>query len=153
AIRNSRFEIFQRMLGALNPRRFWQDFDWLLLGAALLLSVISLVEIYSATMNQPSENFFLRQFAWVVVGIVFLFVVAAIDYHVLSEHIPWLYVLSVGGLLYTLAMGRTVAGSKSWIAIGPVTVQPSELVKMVVVVALARYLSELRTSRYMTSTQ
>ena len=126
-----------------------QDFDWLLLGAAVLLSIISLTEIYSSTMNEPSENYFLRQLAWVVVGVVLVFIVAAIDYHALSEHIPWIYILALGALLYTLAFGRTVAGSRSWVGLGPIAFQPSELIKMVVVIALARYLSELRESRYM----
>jgi len=137
----------------IKSRRFWKDFDWLLLAAALLLSVISLVEIYSSTMSQPTENFFVRQLAWVIVGISALFIVAAIDYHLIAEHIPWLYVLAIGVLLYTLALGHTVAGSKSWIGLGPVAFQPSELIKMVVVVALARYFSELRSRRYMTFMQ
>jgi rod shape determining protein RodA len=140
----------------IKPResgRFWKDFDWLLLSAAVCLSVLSVVEIYSSTMAQPTENFFSRQLAWVCVGIVALFVVAAIDYHLIAEHIPWLYVLAIGALVYTLALGHTVAGSKSWVAFGPVAVQPSELIKMVAVVALARYLSELRSSRYMTFLQ
>ena len=141
------------MIGPLKSKRFWQDFDWLMFAAALLLSAISLVEIYSSTMAQPSENFFLRQLAWVCVGVVFLFVVAAIDYHLISEHIPWLYILAIGVLLYTLALGHRVSGSKSWVALGPVAFQPSELIKMVVVVALARYLSELRSSRYMAFSQ
>lgn len=138
------------MIEPLRSKRYWQDFDWFLLGAALLLSVISLTEIYSSTMNDPSGNYFLRQGAWVLVGIMALFIVAAIDYHALSEHIPWLYVFSIGLLVYTLVLGRTVAGSQSWIAIGPLTLQPSEPIKVVVVIALARYLSELRSSKYMT---
>ena len=138
------------MIEPLRSKRYWQDFDWFLLGAALLLSVISLIEIYSSTMNEPSENYFLRQGAWVLVGIMAAFIVATIDYHALSEHIPWVYVLSVGVLVYTLVLGRAVAGSKSWIAIGPISVQPSEPIKMVVVIALARYLAELRSSKYMT---
>jgi rod shape determining protein RodA len=141
------------MIQPLGAKRFWQDFDWLLLGAALLLSMISLTEIFSATMNDPSQNYFLRQAAWVAAGILAAFVVAAIDYHVLSEHVPWLYILSVGVLIYTLALGRTVAGSKSWIAFGSITFQPSEPIKMVVVIALARYLSELRSKKYMTMAQ
>ncbi len=134
-------------------KHFWKDFDWPLLASALLLSVLSLAEIYSATMAQPSENFFLRQLAWVTVGVVFLFVVAAMDYHLISEHIPWIYVLALGALLYTLASGHRVSGSKSWVALGRIQFQPSELIKTVVVVALARYLSELRASRYMTFKQ
>ena len=141
------------MTGLLKSRLFWKDFDWSLLAAALLLSLTSIVEIYSATMAQPSESFFLRQLAWVVVGVVVLFIVSAIDYHVISEHIPWLYVLAIGALLYTLLLGHRVSGSKSWVTLGKITIQPSELIKMVVVVALARYFSELRSSRYMTFTQ
>src|SRR5947207_4508295 len=141
------------MTGLLKSRLFWKDFDWSLLAAALLLSLISIIEIYSATMAQPSESFFLRQLAWVVVGVVVLFIVSAIDYHVISEHIPWLYVLAIGALLYTLLLGHRVSGSKSWVTLGKITIQPSELIKMVVVVALARYLSELRSSKYMTFTQ
>src|SRR5439155_25904838 len=137
------------MIGPFPPKRLSKDFDWSLLGSAVLLSVISLTEIYSSTMTQSSDNFFLRQLAWVAVGIVFLFVVAAIDYHLIAEHIPLLYILAIGALLYTLALGHRVSGSKSWVALGPVNFQPSELIKMVVVVALARYLAELRTSKYM----
>src|SRR5262245_10075649 len=142
-----------KMIEPLRSKRFWQDFDWSLFGAALFLSIISLTEIYSSTMSQPTENYFLRQGAWVLVGILVAFIVAAMDYHAISEHIPWLYILAVGVLLYTLALGRTVAGSKSWISLGPVSFQPSEPIKMVVVVALARYLSELRSAKYMTLSQ
>src|SRR5215831_1241015 len=141
------------MILRLRSTQFLKDFDWLLFTAAICLSVISLTEIYSSTMAQSTENFFLRQLAWVCVGIVFLFVIAALDYHLIAEHIPWLYILAIGALLYTLALGHRVAGSKSWVGIGPVQFQPSELIKMVVVVALARYFSELRSSRYMSSMQ
>lgn len=141
------------MFERITSKRFWKDFDWLLLAAAVCLSLISVVEIYSSTMAQPSENFFLRQLAWVCVGVVFLFIIAAIDYHWIAEHIPWFYLCALGALVYTLALGHRVAGSKSWVNLGPVGFQPSELVKMVTVVALARYLSELRSSRYMTFTQ
>jgi rod shape determining protein RodA len=133
----------------LGTERLWKDFDWPLLGAALLLSAISLTEIYSSTMNLQSDSFFLRQLAWVCVGVVSLFVIAAIDYHSLAEHVPWVYVGSLFALLYTLALGKTVSGSKSWVAVGPIRLQPSEMIKMVMVVALARYLSELRGSPHM----
>jgi rod shape determining protein RodA len=141
------------MIEPLKSRRFWQDFDWLLLGAALLLSLISLIEIYSSTMNSDAENYLVRQSAWVVVGIISLFIVASIDYHVLSEHIPWFYLGAAGLLIYTLAFGRVVSGSQSWISIGPARFQPSELAKLIVVIALARYLSELRSRQYMTFAQ
>jgi rod shape determining protein RodA len=141
------------MMHPLKQRRFWQDFDWLLLAAALLLSVISITEIYSAKLAQGAATYSLRQLAWVAVGIVFLFIVAAIDYHHISEHIPWLYVLGIGALMYTLLLGHRVSGSKSWVGFGSVAFQPSEFIKVIVVVALARYLSELRSNKYMTLVQ
>ena len=138
----------------MQVRALWRDFDWALFAAILLLSVISIVEIYSATKNTPAEHSAaLRQLAWVAMGVVILFTVAAMDYHTISEHIPWLYLASVGVLLYTLALGKVVSGSKSWIVVGPMRFQPSELVKIVVVVAVARYLSELRDVRYMSLEQ
>jgi rod shape determining protein RodA len=141
------------MIEPLKSKSFRKDFDWPLLTAAVLLSIISLIEIYSSTMNQVGESYFLRQLAWVVVGIVLVFIVAAIDYRVLSEQVPWLYILAVLTLVYTLIFGKTVSGSQSWITLGPVGFQPSELVKMVAVIAVARYLSELRSARYMTLAQ
>jgi rod shape determining protein RodA len=131
-------------------RDLWRDFDWALFGAILVISAVSLIEIYSATKNSPAEhNAAFRQLMWVCIGIVLLFIVAALDYHTISEQIPWLYLASIGVLLYTLALGRTVSGAKSWIVIGPMRLQPSELVKVIVIVAVARYLSELRNARYL----
>src|SRR5437899_11115943 len=129
------------LIGPLQPNRLIKDFDWSLLGSAVLLSVISLTEIYSSTMTQSSDNFFLRQLAWVAVGMLFLFVLAAIDYHLISEHIPWLYVLALGVLVFTWHFGHRVSGSKSWVPLAKFHFQPSELVKMVVVVEFAHYFS------------
>ena len=120
-------------------RDIWQDFDWTLFGAILVLSAIGLIEIYSATKNSPFEQYAaLKQLVWIGIGIGLLFIVAALDYHIISEQIPWLYMAGIGVLVYTLALGRTVSGSKSWIVIGPMRLQPSELVKIIVIVAVAR---------------
>ena len=141
------------MIESLRSQRFWKDFDWPLFAAAILLSIISVTEIYSSTLTLQSENYFIRQMAWVGVGVVCLFIVAALDYHAICEHIPWLYLMAVLVLLYTLVFGTTVSGSQSWIAFGSARFQPSEFVKMVVVLALARYFSELRSNRYMNFAQ
>ena len=141
------------MLAKARSQRFLKDFDWPLLAAALLLSTISLVEIYSSTMNLQGESYLFRQLAWVCVGVLAVFVVSAIDYHAISEHIPWLYLAALGVLTFVLAFGKTVSSSKSWLQIGPVALQPSEMIKLVAVIAVARYLSELRSSQYMSFAQ
>jgi rod shape determining protein RodA len=129
---------------------FWKDFDWALFGAALLLAIIGLTEIYSATMNAEGGNVtFYKQLAFVCAGVVLMFIVSAVDYHTISEHIPWLYLGSIAVLIYTPLFARKIAGARSWLDFGPVSLQPSEIVKMVAVVALARYLADLHIDRYM----
>jgi len=140
------------MAVSLRSPRFWKDFDWLLLSAAVILSVMSLVEIYSATRSVQGDSYLLRQSLAVGVGIVSLFLVATIDYHTIAEHIPWIYIGSMGLLVFTLVFGKSIYGTRGWISFGVLRFQPAELIKVVVVVALARFLSELRNERYMALT-
>ena len=135
------------MIESLRSQRFWRDFDWVLLFVALMLSVIGLVEIYSSTLNMES-NFLLRQLIWVGMGVLLLFVVAAIDYPVFVENVLPLYVGVVLILAYVLFFGHTVSGSRSWFGIGSLGLQPSEIAKMVVVITMARYMGESK-ERYM----
>jgi rod shape determining protein RodA len=141
------------MPAPLEGRRIGKDFDWTLFGAALLLAVIGLTEIYSATMNLPGDVSFMKQAIFVSAGIALMFVIASVDYHSISEHIPWLYLGSLAVLVYTPLAARRIAGAKSWIDLGPVSVQPSEIIKMVVVVAMARYLSDLHMKGYLSLNQ
>ncbi len=131
------------MIQALRSRRFWEDFDWFLLVVALLLSTISLIEIYSSTLT-VGGNYFGRQLVWVGAGIVVLFIVASIDYHVLADRIILIYAGTVAVLGGVLLFGHTVAGASSWFRIGSLGVQPSEIAKLVVVIALARYFSKIQ---------
>ncbi len=137
------------MNDAIRVKGFWKDFDWALFAAVLLLCTIGLTEIYSATKNISGDIAFYKQMAFVFVGVGMMFVIAAIDYHTIAEQIPWLYLASLAVLIYTPLAARRIAGANSWIELGPVSVQPSELVKMVAVVALARYLADLHLDRYM----
>jgi rod shape determining protein RodA len=141
------------MPAPLEVRGLGRDFDWVLFGAALLLAVIGLTAIYSATMNLPGDVAFMKQLIFVFAGIALLVVVSSVDYHTLAEHIPWFYLGSLALLIYTPLAARKIAGARSWIDLGPVSVQPSEIIKMVVVVAMARYLSDLHMKGHLTFNQ
>jgi len=141
------------MPAPFEDRRIGKDFDWTLFVAALALALIGLTEIYSATMNLAGDVSFMKQAIFVGAGIALMFVVASVDYHSISEHIPWFYLGSLAVLIYTPLAARRIAGAKSWIDLGPVSVQPSEIIKMVVVVAMARYLSDLHMKGYLSLNQ
>jgi len=141
------------MAGPLEIRGFWRDFDWTHFGAAAVLSLIGLTEIYSATMNTPGDITFAKQAIFVSAGIALMFAVASVDYHRLAENIPWFYLGSLAVLIYTPLAARKIAGARSWISFGPINIQPSEFVKMVAIVAMARYLAELHIRGYLTFSQ
>jgi rod shape determining protein RodA len=69
-----------------------------------------------------------------------------VDYHSLVHFVPWLYIASVVALLGTAVVGDTVFGSKRWIPLpGGVHLQVSEFVKLVIILLVARYLTDLKT--------
>ncbi|MFN8007136.1 MAG: rod shape-determining protein RodA, partial [Terriglobia bacterium] len=104
------------------------------------------VEIHSATHYDRAENFYLKQVYRILIGLALMVIAISIDYHALAENVPYLYVAGILSLLSVLLLGRRVSGSKSWISLGGFfEFQPSELVKVIVVLALARFLCEIRT--------
>ncbi len=126
-------------------RRFlsFRDFDWLLLLAVLVLCAISLAEVYSTTMHTRFASFETKQMLWIGAGLAGMFVLAKIDYHRLLDWAPWAYAVFVVSLVAVRVVGRKVMGARRWIALGPFEFQPSEWVKLVLVLVVARYFANL----------
>jgi rod shape determining protein RodA len=127
-------------------RRFisFRDFDWLLLGLVLLLSVISIFEIYSATLHTKFVGFETKQVFWLIGGLVAMFIFSLINYHRLLEAVHWVYGFCLVSLVAVLIVGTKVLGGRRWIKLpGGIHFQPSEWVKVVLIVAMARYFSNL----------
>jgi rod shape determining protein RodA len=126
-------------------RRFlsFRDFDWTLLGMVLLLCTISVFEIYSATLHTKYTGFHTKQIYWIVGGLAAMFIFAKIDYHKLIDYVPWAYGVCLVALVAVLAVGQKVLGARRWIKLGPMHFQPSEWVKLVLILAVARYFANL----------
>jgi rod shape determining protein RodA len=127
-------------------RRFLslRDFDWTLLGFVMILSVISVLEIYSATLHTKFHGFQRMQILWILGGLTAMFVMSVIDYHKLLSVIYWIYAFCLVALVAVLAVGTRVNGGKRWIKLpGGAHFQPSEWVKLVLIVLVARYFSNL----------
>jgi rod shape determining protein RodA len=126
-------------------RRFlsFRDFDWALLGMVLLLCAISVLEIYSATLHTKYSGFHTKQILWISGGLVAMFIFAKIDYHRLIDFVPWAYGVCLVALVAVLAVGQKVLGARRWIKAGPMHFQPSEWVKLILIIAVARYFANL----------
>ena len=106
-----------------------------------LLIIIGFLTISSAVeINQVDSNalvFMQRQAVSVVLGLLVIFILQAYDYRIFKEYAVVIYLLMIGLLSYTLFMGRTVAGGKRWISLGPINFQPAEMAKIMLILVLA----------------
>jgi rod shape determining protein RodA len=118
----------------------YRDFDWVLLGFVLVLSVISVLEIKSATLHTKFHGFDHKQIGFLAVGLVLMFLISLIDYHRLIDIIHWAYGIGVLSLVAVKLVGSKVLGARRWINLGHgIHFQPSEWVKLILIVAVARY--------------
>ncbi len=124
---------------------YLKDFDWFIFLLALIIAFVGVVEIHSATQYDRAENFYLKQVYRILIGLVLMILAMSIDYHTLAENVPYFYIAGILSLWSVLLFGRKISGSKSWISLGGFEFQPSEMVKVIVVLALARFLCEIRT--------
>jgi rod shape determining protein RodA len=124
------------------------DFDWPLLGIVGAISGVGVAEIYSSTHASAMVGMQYRQLIWIAVGIVCMFLVSRINYHTLLDQAPALYGFGLATLVIVLMIGHSRFGAKRWVALGGgVNLQVSELMKLIIIVVLARYFSEVRTDR------
>jgi rod shape determining protein RodA len=124
------------------------DFDWTLLAIVFSISALGVAEIYSSTHASAMAGMQWRQMIWIAVGIAGMLLISQIDYHTLMDQAPILYMFGVATLLVVLVIGHSRFGAKRWVALGGgVNLQVSELMKLIIIIVLARYFSEVRTDR------
>jgi len=130
---------------------WWRSYDWILLGAALMLSILGSLLVWSASKSDMAVAagdpiYFLKRHLFnMVLGIILGLIVSRINYPQLRAYTPVLYVLSLLGLVAVLLVGVSIAGAKAWIRLpGGFTLQPSEFAKVAIILALAFLLGEKR---------
>ncbi|MFQ6616715.1 MAG: FtsW/RodA/SpoVE family cell cycle protein [Fidelibacterota bacterium] len=115
---------------------------WLILG--LLLTILGLMALYSISLSEgvitPSSRFF-RQVVWLLPALGAYVVFLGIPRRMIHKY-AYLAFLVTFGLLFVPYLSGPVAGTYRWISLGGLSFQPSEIMKWVVVIALARYLSD-----------
>jgi rod shape determining protein RodA len=130
--------------GWLSSKHPLRHLDLTLVGASTALAGLGCVAIYSAT--RPSQlafghdpNFFLkRQLAYLALAMVVFVITLLFDYRQLRGLSPLLYIGGIGLLLLVLTpVGRTTLGAQRWITVGILQVQPSELMKLMLIITLA----------------
>jgi rod shape determining protein RodA len=128
--------------------------DWILMLAVLALIALGSLLVWSATsaredltLGDPTA-YLKKQFVNVAIGLVLLVIVMATDHRVVRIVAPLVYLASIVGLLLVLIMGSTINGSRSWLQLGGMSIQPSEFAKLAVVIGMALLVAERAEGRW-----
>jgi rod shape determining protein RodA len=122
-------------------RRLFIHFDWTLLGILLILASIGILNLYSITAHWEGSGtpVYLKQFFWLLIGLVLMVTVAFIEYRFYSDFAYVVYSISLFLLLVVLGYGMITSGAQRWVRMGPISFQPSEFVKISLILALAKF--------------
>lgn len=123
-------------------KRILKNTEWSILICVILLTIIGLVALYSATINSELDEF-KKQCIWVLIGLPIMISLLFIDYNIIVRFSPYLYGISIIlliGVLFTPA----VNGASSWFNIGFFAFQPGELIKVFVIMFLSYVIVEIQ---------
>src|SRR3989454_3875781 len=123
------------------------SFEWRFVLVALGILALGVISIYSVSPSPLSKGqtpLYAKQLAWILIGLVAFLAALAIDYHSLARHAYVLYGLTLILLVLVLVMGRSSRGAQRWFAVGPLTFQPSEVAKLVLVLVLSKYFADVQ---------
>lgn len=123
-----------------------RDFDWPMFLVVIAIASLGVLQIFSATHGTAWHDSWWKQIGYVAAGFVLMWLVSQIDYHVLMSQVMPMYTTAVVGLVSVLLIGRTVFNSTRWIALpGGLKLQVSEFAKLVIILLVARFMTQLKT--------
>jgi len=119
-------------------------FDWPLFVMVATIAVLGVVNLYSATSAMPVQlrDIYIQQIYWLSLGAGVAVLIATVDYRYYERYAWFAYGLGIILLVLVFLLGREVRGSQRWIPIGAFSLQPSELMKVFFIVALAKHLHD-----------
>ena len=123
-------------------KRFF-DLDFALIIPVVILMIIGILFIYSSGVDSSGvsvANEYIKQIVWVSIGLVVFFLTALVDYRKFKDFSPWIFLIAMILLLYTVFFGKLVNGAKSWLGIGDFGIQPSEFAKIAFILFFSWFL-------------
>lgn len=129
----------------VEERTIFSKIDWSLVLVIIVLNTIGLINLYSATHGISGEEMgglFYQQIVWLLVGWGMYFIITLIDYQFLSRLAYAIYILNLLALLGVTFFGKVAYGAQRWIELFFFRYQPSETMKLAVIILFSHTLSE-----------
>ncbi|HHT9124748.1 MAG TPA: rod shape-determining protein RodA [Candidatus Brocadiia bacterium] len=124
-------------------RKSLSRFDWVMFLITLALLTIGVIFIWSAS----SKHYAYKQILWIIVGLVIFVILLRFDYIKIVGHSYFYYFIGLCSLIVVFFFGVSIRGSRRWLDFGPVSFQPSEFIKIILILTLAKYLTYKRNYR------
>jgi rod shape determining protein RodA len=122
----------------------FRDFDWLLFIFVLIICALGVTEIRSATAHTKFAGAHVKQVYWVLGGVAAMFLISIINYQAMLEKVHWMYIVAVASLVSVLLFGQKFLGARRWVKMpSGGHFQPSEWVKLILILAVAKYFADL----------
>ena len=122
-------------------RRLVTNFDWTLLGIVVVICLLGILNIYSASAAYKlmATPYYIKQLNWMVFGLIIMLLICSVDYHIFEDFAYWVYGFIVLLLLAVMLVGKKSLGATRWLDLGLFTMQPSELMKIGIILTFARF--------------
>lgn len=126
-----------------NEETIKKRYNVFLIVLMILLCIIGFVLIASASniLDTGKYKLVVSQVIWFCIGLALFFVFSIIDYRILTNFYVIIYLIMIGLLLYVDINGINVLGGQRWIKVGPLSFQPSEISKLLMVIFFAKVVS------------
>lgn len=127
----------------VEERTLFRKIDWNLILVILALNIVGLINLYSATHgphSQDVDSLFINQLVWLGAGWSCFFIVTFIDYGIVSRLAYLMYFLNLGAIVYVTLFGKVALGAQRWIDLGFFHYQPSETMKLCMIIVMAKVL-------------
>lgn len=121
-------------------KKILENSNWQLISCVLFLTFIGIIMIYSATLYTANISYVVKQLVAFLIGVFFLFLLSLISYQVFQPYYIFIYLICLFLLVLVLLVGTTYRNTKAWIDLKFFLFQPSEVVKILYILALAGYL-------------
>ena len=120
-----------------------REIDYKLLVSMILIVLFGIFNIYLGTKNQWGSLFAKKQFIWFIISLIVLYLILLWDYNIIYNYVDIFYWGSIVLLIITRFAGSVINGARGWIVLGPVSIQPSEIAKVAMILMLAKKMDEV----------
>ncbi|MBP2032997.1 rod shape determining protein RodA [Clostridium algifaecis] len=126
-------------------RRYLRELDFTIIITVLIISIFGVLNIYSATHMTSGRYYLKSQLIWIAGGILLTYLILILDYNIIENYASVIYWFGVFLLVLNTIPGikSTVNGASSWIKLGPVSFQPSEIAKIGIIIMIAKQLDDM----------